>query len=129
MAISKYMGKRKPTGGLRKRQRKKKKRDFGSDFLPVKIGEERRKVVRTLANHKKQRLLQTDKANVFDTSSGKAQVTKILHVKENPANLHFVRMGIITKGAIIETELGLAKVVSRPGQHGVVNAIKIEEKK
>jgi small subunit ribosomal protein S8e len=37
-------------------------------------------------------------------------------------------MGIITKGAIIETELGLAKVVSRPGQHGVVNAVKIEKK-
>jgi small subunit ribosomal protein S8e len=128
MAISKYMGKRKPTGGLRKRQRKKKKRDFGSDFFPIKIGEQRKKLVEGLSNNNKQRLLQTNKANVFD-SSGKAQVTKILHVKENPANLHFVRMGIITKGAIIETELGLAKVVSRPGQHGVVNAVKIEEKK
>jgi small subunit ribosomal protein S8e len=128
MAISKYMGKRKPTGGLRKRQRKKKKRDFGSDFFPIRIGEQRKKLVEGLSNNNKQRLLQTNKANVFD-SSGKAQVTKILHVKENPANLHFVRMGIITKGAIIETELGLAKVVSRPGQHGVVNAVKIEEKK
>jgi small subunit ribosomal protein S8e len=129
MAITQFRGKRKPTGGLRKRQRKKKKRDFGSDFIPIRIGEERKKVVRCLANHKKQRLLQTDKANVFDLSTGKAQVTKILHVKENAANMHFVRMGIITKGAIIETELGLAKVVSRPGQHGVVNAIKVEEKK
>lgn len=129
MAISNIRGKRKTTGGLRKKQRKKKKRDFGSDFLPIKIGEERKKVISGLSNNDKQRLLQTDKANVFDTSTGKAQVTKILHVKENPANLHFVRMGIITKGAIIETELGLARVVSRPGQHGVVNAVKVEEKK
>lgn len=129
MAISKYRGKRKSTGGLRKKLRKKKKRDFGSDFLPIRIGNVRKKLVRGLSNNNKQRLLQTDKANVFDTSTGKAQVSKILHVKENPANLHFVRMGIITKGAIIETELGLAKVVSRPGQHGVVNAVKIVEKK
>ncbi|OGI12448.1 hypothetical protein A3K64_04345 [Candidatus Micrarchaeota archaeon RBG_16_36_9] len=129
MAISKYMGKRKTTGGLRKKQRKKKKRDFGSDFIPVRIGEQRKKLIRGLSNNNKQRLLQVDKANVFDISTGKAQVTKILHVKENPANIHFVRMGIITKGAVIETELGLAKVVSRPGQHGIVNAVKIEEKK
>ena len=129
MAITQFRGKRKPTGGLRKRQRKKKKRDFGSDFIPIKIGEKRKKLVRGLSNNNKQRLLQIDKANVFDTSTGKAQVAKILHVKENSANLHFVRMGIITKGAIIETDLGLAKVVSRPGQHGIVNAIKIEEKK
>jgi small subunit ribosomal protein S8e len=36
-------------------------------------------------------------------------------------------MNVITKGAIIETEKGLAKVVSRPGQDGVVNAVLIEQ--
>lgn len=127
MAISNFQGKRKTTGGLRKKMRKKKKRDFGSDFIPIKIGEQRKKLVRGLSGNNKQRLLQTDKANVFDTSTGKAQVTKILHVKENPANIHFVRMGIVTKGSIIETELGLAKVVSRPGQDGVVNAVLIKK--
>jgi len=127
MALSQFRSRRKPTGGLYKKIRKKKKRDFGSDFIPVKLGEKRKKVVRGLAGIKKQRLLQIDKANVFD-SSGKAQITKILSVKENPSNPHFVRMGIVTKGAIIETELGMAKVVSRPGQDGVVNAIKIEKK-
>ena len=128
MAITQYKSRKKSTGGLRKKQRKKKKRDFGSDFVPIKIGDQRKKVIEGLANIKKQRLIQTDKANVFDKSTGKAQLTKILDVKENPANPHFVRMGIITKGAIIETELGLAKVVSRPGQDGIVNAIKIEKK-
>jgi len=127
MALSQFRSKRKFTGGLYKRIRKKKKRDFGSDFIPVKIGEKSKKVIRGLAGIRKQRLLQIDKANVFD-SSGKSKLTKILSVKENPSNPHFVRMGVITKGAIIETELGLAKVVSRPGQDGVVNAIKIEKK-
>ena len=128
MAITQHQSKRKFTGGLRKKLRKKKKRDFGSDFIPVKIGEQRKKIEEGLANFRKERLLQTNKANVFDKTTGKAQLTKILDVKENPANPHFVRMGVITKGAIIETELGLAKVVSRPGQHGVVNAVKIEKK-
>ena len=126
MSIIQHKSKRKPTSGLRKKQRKKKKRDFGSDFIPIKIGDRRKKTIEGLANFKKQRLLQTDKANVFDKSTGKAQLTKILDVKENTANPHFVRMGIITKGAVIETELGLAKVISRPGQDGVVNAIKVE---
>ena len=71
--------------------------------------------------------MRVDIANVF-SSSNKPQKVKILHVKENPANPHFVRMGVITKGAIIETELGLAKVVSRPGQTGAVNALLIEKK-
>jgi small subunit ribosomal protein S8e len=127
MALSQFRGRRKSTGGLYKKIRKKKKRDFGSDFIPIKIGEKSKKVIRCLGGIKKHRLLQVNKANVFD-SSGKTQVTKILSVKENSANPHFVRMGIVTKGAIIETEIGLAKVVSRPGQDGVVNAVKIEKK-
>jgi len=127
MVITQHKSKRKPTSGLRKKQRKKKKRDFGSDFVPIKIGDQRKKIIEGLANFKKQRLLQTDKANVFDKSTGKSQLTKILDVKENIANPHFVRMGIITKGAVIETELGLAKVISRPGQHGVVNAILLKK--
>jgi small subunit ribosomal protein S8e len=45
---------------------------------------------------------------------------------ENPANPHYVRRNIITKGAVIKTELGNAKVTSRPGQDGVVNAALIE---
>jgi small subunit ribosomal protein S8e len=32
-------------------------------------------------------------------------------------------MNIITKGAVIETDAGKARVTSRPGQHGVVNAV------
>jgi len=127
MSIIQFKSKKKPTGGLYKKIRKKRKRDFGSDFIPVKIGEKRKKVVQGLASSKKQRLLQINKANIFDPSTGKAQSTKILEVVENKANPHFVRMAVVTKGAIIKTELGLAKVISRPGQNGVVNAILIKK--
>jgi small subunit ribosomal protein S8e len=127
MAITQFRSKRKPTGGSYKTIRKKKKRDFGRDFIPPKIGEKSIMVVRTLGGSKKQVILQIDKANVFD-STGKAKFAKIITVKENSANPNFVRMNVITKGAVIETELGMAKVISRPGQDGVVNAVKIEKK-
>ena len=46
-----------------------------------------------------------------------------MEVIENTANPNYVRQNIITKGSVIETEKGKAKVTSRPGQHGVVNAV------
>jgi small subunit ribosomal protein S8e len=30
---------------------------------------------------------------------------------------------MITKGAVLKTELGRARVTSRPGQHGILNAV------
>ena len=128
MAITQVKSKRKPTGGQYKKLRKKKKRDFGSDFHAVKIGEQRKKQVRGFSKNMKQRLLEVGKVNVFDGSS-KPKVVEIQSVEQNPANPHFVRMRIITKGAVVKTELGLAKVTSRPGQHGIVNAVLLKEKK
>ncbi|MEK6949175.1 MAG: 30S ribosomal protein S8e, partial [Nanoarchaeota archaeon] len=46
-------------------------------------------------------------------------------ISGNPANRHFVRRNIMTKGAIIETEKGKARITSRPGQDGAVNAVLI----
>lgn len=127
MPITQFRSKMKPTGGALRSIRKKKKRDFGRDFHPMKIGEFNAMEVRMRGGSKKIVLLQADKANVFD-STGKSKSAKIITVKENSANPNFVRANIITKGAIIETELGMAKVMSRPGQDGVVNAVKIEKK-
>ncbi len=56
----------------------------------------------------------------------KVKKAKILKVLENPTNNDYQRRGVITKGAILETEDGKCKVVSRPGQHGVVNAIPVQ---
>jgi len=56
----------------------------------------------------------------------KVKKTKILKVLENPTNNDYKRRGIITKGAVLETHEGKCKVVSRPGQSGVVNAIIIK---
>ena len=58
-------------------------------------------------------------------ANGKTQVVDILGVIENTANPNYVRRNIITKGAIVETPEGNAKVTSRPGQDGVINGILI----
>ena len=127
MAIVHKRSKRKKTGGLYIKQRKRKKADFGSDFIPVKIAETKIKQIRTLGANIKNRILRTNKAKDVDSSTGKSQVVEIKSVVENHANPNFVRMNIVTKGATIDTELGQAKVLSRPGQHGTVNAVLIKK--
>lgn len=119
--------KRKKTGGFLRSHRKKKPSERGRDFLPTEINEKKVKTVRVRGGNRKLIALSTDIANI--TVGGKTQKAKILEVVENPADSHFVRRNIITKGAIIETESGRAVVTNRPGQDGTVNAKLVEEKK
>jgi len=73
-------------------------------------------------------LVFADTANVSD-SKGKAVKSKILRVKKSPANRDYERRGVITLGAVIETEAGEAIVTSRPTDDGVVNAILTSKQK
>ena len=59
------------------------------------------------------------------TGDAKVKKTKIIKVLENATNNDYQRRGIITKGAILETQEGKCRVVSRPGQSGTVNAVLI----
>jgi small subunit ribosomal protein S8e len=68
-----------------------------------------------------------DFANITDPTSNKTIRSKILRVTKNLANKDYERRGVISKGALIETEAGPARVSSRPGQHGIVNAIAIKQ--
>ena len=120
---------RKRTGGKVNLYRGKKKYELGSNPLMTKIGKERVIKVRTKGGNEKIRTVSTQKANVYDPSTKKTKQVKITGVVSNPANPHFVRRAIITKGATIETELGLAKITSRPSQQGVVNAVALEKEK
>ena len=47
-------------------------------------------------------------------------------VVESPDNRNFARQNIITKGTVINTELGNAVVVNRPGREGNINAMLVE---
>ncbi|ACJ15839.1 SSU ribosomal protein S8E [Thermococcus onnurineus NA1] len=127
MAIWQGRSLRKPSGGRIILARKKRKRELGREpaFTKVAEGREKKKIIRTYGGNRKVRLIEALYANVFD--GGKGKKVKVLRVVENPANRQYVRRNIITKGAIIETEIGRAIVTSRPGQHGVVNAVLIKE--
>ena len=61
------------------------------------------------------------------TGDAKVKKAKIIKVLENDTNNDYKRRGIITKGAIIETQEGKCRVVSKPGQNGIVNAILLKE--
>ncbi|HUU87458.1 MAG TPA: 30S ribosomal protein S8e, partial [Candidatus Glassbacteria bacterium] len=65
--------------------------------------------------------------SVTDLKRGKTEKTEILRVISNKANLDYNRRGVITKGAEIETSLGRARVTSRPGSDGVINAVIINK--
>ena len=99
------------------------------EFVETKIGKRKYLPKRSRGGTTKIRLLSEEKANVLDPSTKKISPSKILSVTENPANPNYIRRNIITKGAVIKTDAGLARVTSRPAQHGVINAILLLKKK
>lgn len=100
----------------------KRRYEKGSFPTETTLGKPKRKVSRRRGGNKKVRLLSVQRANISDPS-GKTQKVEILRVIRNPAIVDYDRRGVITKGTIIETPLGTARVTSRPGQDGIVNAI------
>jgi len=66
-----------------------------------------------------------NQAYVTNPKTHTTSKTDIITVVENPANIHYVRRNILTKGAIVNTKLGKARITSRPGQSGVINAVLI----
>ena len=118
---------KKLTGGRIKLNRKKRRFQKGSVPTFTEIGKERKLVKRCRGGLKKIKLASTEFVNIADTKNKKyKKKVKILDVIENPASPHFVRRGIITKGAIVKTEIGKVKITSRPSQDGVVNGIVVE---
>ena len=81
---------------------------------------------RTRGSNNKTALKSIDFVNLA-TGEAKVKKTKIIKVLDNATNNDYKRRGIITKGAILETAEGKCKVVSKPGQNGIVNAILLKE--
>lgn len=121
--------KRKPTGGRLRKVRKKRRNDRGHRFLETRIDKRKTKLCKNRGGEMKAKLLSADYVNISSPGTDKVRRAKIISVKDNAANPHYIRRNILTKGAIIETEIGLARVTSRPGQDGIINAVLVEEKK
>ena len=125
MAISQGKSTRSPSGARNVANRGKRKSELGRDPAETRVDDKNLRKIRTRGGNEKLRLATANKINLTDVKSGKTQVTDILGVIENDANPNYVRRNIITKGAVVETPEGNAKVTSRPGQDGVVNGILI----
>lgn len=116
---------KKRTGGRRRNVRKKRKHEHGSAPTETQLGEQKLKIVETHGGNTKVRAIEAETASVA-TDDGVENAT-IEDVVENPSNPNYVRRNIITKGAIVETDAGRARVTSRPGQDGLVNAVLVED--
>jgi len=81
---------------------------------------------RVRGNNRKTALKTIDFVNLA-TGDAKVKKAKILKVLENATNNDYKRRGIITKGAILETQEGKCRIVSKPGQNGIVNAVLLKE--
>ena len=112
---------RKRTGGRRRPIRDKRKHELGGAATETQVGEPKLKTVATRGNTTKVRAIATNRASI--AVDGETRSAEIEGVAENPANPNYVRRNIITKGALIDTDAGTARVTSRPGQDGQVNAV------
>jgi len=127
MARSQARSKRKYTGKKYKHFHKKRKRELERPPIYTEIGVEKKKKQRTLGGNFKLKLFSSTFMNVTDPATNKTKKVKILKFESNAASKDLNRRYILTKGTIVETEEGLARISSRPGQHGILNGILITE--
>lgn len=126
MAITHLRSKRKPSGGRYRDGRKKRLRDTGSEPAHTRPGKRMVHIKRGMGGNRKLALLREEIANVYIPSTKKYEKLKIETIVENPANRHFVRRNIMTKGTIIKTQKGNARITSRPAQDGMINAVLVK---
>ena len=117
---------RKVTGGRRRPAQMKRRAEIGLAPADTHIGEDRRRIIRTYGGNDKVRAMRAAFANVTNAQNGETKKVKIEKVEENGANPNYVRRNLLTKGAIIKTEIGRARIMSRPGQDGIINALLLE---
>jgi len=115
---------RKRTGGRLKHASNKKRHQLGREPAETTVGETRVQYIDSRGTEKKVRALSTNVAQV--ATDGEVSEADIENVVDNPSNVNYARRNIVTKGAIIETSAGRARVTSRPGQTGQVNAVLLD---
>ncbi len=128
MAIShKGRLKRKSSGGLYTRASKKKLYELGRKPTNTLIGAKRSsRIIRVRGGNFRQFTLVAHDANLYNPKTRKHERAVIKTETGNPANVNYVRRNILTKGSIVVTDKGRARIISRPGQHGSVEAVLIE---
>jgi small subunit ribosomal protein S8e len=116
------------TGGVKSRHRGKRKYELGGPFTASALGKDN--IVRHdngRGGSTKLRVIKANYVNMVE-QGGKVVRTVIQAVERTPANVEYARRGIITKGTIVRVEQGLVRITSRPGRHGVLNGLLVEQK-
>ncbi len=123
-----YQGKstKKFTGGKLRRNHSKRRYELGREPSFTRIGETERRAIRTLGGNRKLLLLKEQFANIYNPEDKTTKKLKILTVRENGADPHYVQRNIMNKGTIVSTDAGNARITSRPGQDGIINAVLIK---
>ncbi len=112
-------------GKRRNKIRDKKRSEMGNYFIATKLAEaDRVDIVRRRGGMEAPVLKNAGFANLL-TKQGYKKVA-IKGVTDSPDNRNFARQNIITKGTMINTELGKAVVINRPGREGSINARLLE---
>jgi len=112
------------TGGRRHSLRTRRKYEIDRFPNEPLVGDQITITRKVRGKNIKTALKTIDSVNLVKDS--KTKRVKIIKVLENATNNDYQRRGVISKGAILETEEGKCRVVSRPGQHGTVNAILVK---
>ena len=118
------LGTSKITGGRRHPLRSRRKYEIDRYPNEAVIGNQVTVTRKVRGKNIKSAIKTIDSVNLAIDS--KIKRVKIIKVLENATNNDYQRRGTISKGAILETEAGKCRVVSRPGQHGTVNAILVK---
>ena len=118
------LGTSKITGGRRHPLRSRRKYELDRFPNEAVIGNQVTVTRKVRGKNIKSAIKTIDSVNLAIDS--KTKRVKIIKVLENATNNDYQRRGIISKGAVLETEAGKCRVVSRPGQHGTVNAILVK---
>ena len=126
MVIIQSKSKRKPSGARYKSKIIKKRQHLiGRIPSMTKIGPVKKQYIRARGDSRKLRLLLSDKVNLYDPKAKLYSVETIKTVVDSPADKNYVRRNIMTKGTVIDTSKGKARVTNRPGQDGIINAVLI----
>jgi small subunit ribosomal protein S8e len=125
MAIWHRRSHRTATGARVRRFKSKRKYEMGRTPTETLMGETKRQTVDSRGKIKKTPALKIQFVNVTDPAKGTTFRAEIQDVESNPANMDYQRRKVITRGTIIKTSKGRAKVTNRPGQDGILNAVMI----
>jgi len=127
MALWQGKSRRSSSGRRIRYARSKRKFEIGRETHFTTLGDPSTKRVRTRGNQTKNSAKTINVAYVVDPETNKTSKTEITTVIDNPANINYIRRNILNKGAVIDTPIGKARVTSRPGQTGVINATLIKK--